>query len=154
MKIIGLLLLAALLLSGVGCTTTTQRPGASSASTPAGAIEQDHSRPDFGTGSDIARFYGFALTGAFVTSQTVLPTNLSGGDWDAVNHANLRAGYDLRPYAGQAVTVASYPLAPKRGGGFSATLVVVQRDTKTVAAYVTLKGVPSGAIALDDKLLN
>jgi len=95
----------------------------------------------------LAAQYGLHLNGAPKSESETVPASLSSVPWDQIQHASRNAGFDLRPYRGQDVTLKTYRLKETLHGG-PTTLVVVEREGAVIGAYVVVTDEAGGTYGL------
>lgn len=98
----------------------------------------------------IARQYGLHIQEQATTIPVRLPNNLeASSQWSIKQHACVRGGYDLQPYAGQKVGLRLYRLA-ERDHDEAMYLAVVRKGGDVVGAFLTVENSCPGILALTD----
>ena len=97
--------------------------------------------------AQLAAHYGLHLTGRGTANSITIPDNLASATWDQIQYASRKAGFDLRPYRGQKLTVKSYPLKERFNGG-PTTLNVIEHEGTVVGAYVIVEDEAGGTYSL------
>lgn len=114
------------------------------------------STPETERASIVAQQYGLTLGAPSASSETTLPTRLTSTDssgfnaefvWTLIQDSASADGYDLQPYLGQRVAQRRY-LLKERYNGERAWFETVERDSRLIAAWVSVENVTPGPISL------